>query len=82
MDAENLAVKTTLKHSPGKEYVVNVLVCVVAGVTSAMLNFGFYFGDSIRDEAQARGASEFIASMPVWFLGICMCVVPGIAYAS
>ena len=66
----------------GGVWLVNIFVCLAAGITSAMMNFGFVFGEDIRDEAELLGHSEFLAALPVWFLAFNMGTIPGVAYAS
>ena len=50
--------------------VVGIVICVVSGVLSPMLNLGFTFGDSIRAGAEELGASKLVSSSTVWVLAI------------
>lgn len=45
-----------------------LLVCIICGVTSPMLNFAFVFGKEIVQSAEAAGASPTHAGNPVWCL--------------
>ena len=49
---------------------LGIVMCVVSGVLSPMLNLGFTFGDSIRAGAEELGASSLVSSSTVWVLAI------------
>ncbi|MDD4103137.1 MAG: L-rhamnose/proton symporter RhaT [Kiritimatiellae bacterium] len=49
-------------------FALGLLVCVICGLTSPMLNFAFVFGQEIVRSAEAAGAAPAHASNPVWCL--------------
>jgi len=49
-------------------FVRGLLVCLVCGVTSPMLNFAFVFGQELVQRAEAAGAAPAHAGNPVWCL--------------
>jgi L-rhamnose-H+ transport protein len=61
-------------------YVVWVLMAVLAGVLSAGLNFSFAFGQDVSAAAQAAGASATSATYAVWALAMLGGMVPNLVY--
>lgn len=45
-----------------------LLICILAGIFSPMLNFAFVFGDELQRKAMAAGASPALASNAIWCL--------------
>lgn len=54
-------------------YAIGLLICVLAGIFSPMLNFSFAFGDELQQRALAAGASRDAASNAIW----CLCLTAG-----
>jgi L-rhamnose-H+ transport protein len=52
----------------GAPFAVGLLFCVVSGVLSALVNFGFIFGGPIADVAAEHGASAVAKSNAIWAL--------------
>lgn len=52
------------KHS-GSFY-KGLIICIISGVASPMLNFAFVFGEEIVSNAKAAGTSPAHASNPIW----------------
>ena len=67
------ALKTTT--SPGKEFsfAAGILICVLAGVLSPMLNFSFVFGERLQREALLTGSTPLMATNSIW----CLCLTAG-----
>ena len=57
--------KNTVSVTP---FTVGLTFCVVSGVLSAMLNFGFIFGEPLADAATRLGASEMAKNNAIWAL--------------
>ncbi|MGC8881671.1 MAG: L-rhamnose/proton symporter RhaT [Bryobacteraceae bacterium] len=47
-----------------------LLICIASGVLSPALNFGFVFGEPLRQEAIRLGASEDFAGNALWALAL------------
>jgi L-rhamnose-H+ transport protein len=47
-------------------FTAGLLICIASGVLSPMLNFGFVFGDSIRQAATNLGARPDLAGNALW----------------
>jgi L-rhamnose-H+ transport protein len=59
---------------PRQGYAMGLLICVLAGIFSPMLNFSFAFGDELQQRALAAGASRDAASNAIW----CLCLTAGL----
>jgi L-rhamnose-H+ transport protein len=59
---------------PKQDFAIGLLICVLAGVFSPMLNFSFAFGDELQQRALAAGASQNAASNAIW----CLCLTAGL----
>jgi L-rhamnose-H+ transport protein len=49
---------------------VALLICILAGIFSPMLNFTFVFGKPLQDQALAFGAAQSMASNAIWPLAL------------
>jgi len=47
-------------------FALGLLICVLAGIFSPMLNFSFAFGDELQQRATAAGATRDAASNAIW----------------
>jgi L-rhamnose-H+ transport protein len=63
-----------------RTFVGALVICVLAGVLSAMFNFGYAFGGSIQRAAQSFGATESDALNAIWLVMIPAGGVVNIAY--
>ncbi|MGD0126936.1 MAG: L-rhamnose/proton symporter RhaT [Terriglobia bacterium] len=54
--------------APRTSFKVGLLFCIVSGVLSALVNFGFIFGQKIADAAIERGVSATDATNAIWAL--------------
>ena len=59
---------------------VGILVCLIAGLLSTLLNVAFSFGDVIARAAVARGTSEFNASNAVWSVAVSAGAAPSLIW--
>lgn len=59
---------------PRQGFAAGLIICVLAGVFSPMLNFSFAFGDELQQRALAAGASRNAASNAIW----CLCLTAGL----
>lgn len=60
---------------------IGIIICVVSGVFSAMLNVGLACGDPVRVKAEEKGAPKYVSNAPVWFLAICSGNFVNLGYA-
>jgi len=49
---------------------LGLIICVLSGIFSSMLNFSFVFGDEIRVRTLAAGAHPSMAANPIWSLTV------------
>lgn len=54
----------------GASFWVGILICILSGIFSAMLNFSFAFGDVLRQKAAAAGAAPAMASNLIWAIAL------------
>lgn len=54
------------KLAPRKGFVTGLVICVLAGIFSPMLNFSFAFGGELQERALAAGATLDAASNAIW----------------
>lgn len=47
-----------------------ILICILSGIFSPMLNFSFAFGKQLQDLTLAAGAKTAMASNPIWALAL------------
>ncbi len=66
---------------PAKSFMAGLLVCILSGIFSPMLNFAFVFGAPLRDAAVAAGASVGRAADGLWALALTAGFVPNAGYA-
>ncbi len=67
---------------PAKSFLAGVLICVLSGIFSPMLNFAFVFGEPLREAALAKGASARSAANALWALTLTAGFVPNAGYAG
>jgi len=58
------------RRAGGSGFWFGVLICILSGIFSPMLNFSFVFGKQIQDLASATGAAPAMASNPIWALAL------------
>jgi len=56
--------------SPRSGFTLGLIICILSGLFSSMLNFSFVFGDELRVRALAAGASASMAANPIWSLSV------------
>lgn len=59
---------------PPKRFATGLIICILAGIFSPMLNFSFAFGDELQQRALAAGASRDASSNAIW----CLCLTSGL----
>ena len=64
-----------------KEFKIGLVLALISGLTSPMLNLGFVSGNSILKTAQALGISIF-ASLPIWIVVLLGGFVANFGYAA
>jgi L-rhamnose-H+ transport protein len=56
--------------APRSGFTLGLIICIFSGLFSSLLNFAFTFGDELRVRALAEGASNTMASNPIWALAV------------
>jgi L-rhamnose-H+ transport protein len=51
-------------------FTVGLVICILSGVFSSMMNFSFVFGAELRVRALQAGASNAMAANPIWTLTV------------
>ena len=59
---------------------VGLLICILAGIFSSMLNFAFVFGEEMRQLSLHAGASTAMSGNGIWALGVFCGALPNVAY--
>ena len=57
-----------------------LIICVLSGIFSSMLNFAFIFGDEVRQHALDAGASSAMAGNAIWSLAVTSGFIANAAY--
>jgi L-rhamnose-H+ transport protein len=66
---------------PAQGFAVGLLICILAGIFSPMLNFSFAFGGELQERALAAGATRDAASNAIWPLCLTAGLVANAGYA-
>src|SRR5208283_5026760 len=61
-------------------FAIGLIICILSGIFSAMLNFAFVFGDEMRQLALQAGASTAMSGNAIWALGVSFGCLPNAAY--
>jgi L-rhamnose-H+ transport protein len=59
---------------------LGLIICVLSGLFSSLLNFTFVFGAEITDISLRAGASQIMAGNGIWALGVSCGFLPNVAY--
>jgi L-rhamnose-H+ transport protein len=51
-------------------FTIGLVICILSGIFSSMMNFSFVFGDELRLRALRSGASNAMAANPIWALTV------------
>jgi L-rhamnose-H+ transport protein len=70
------------EQSAQSGFTVGLIICVLSGIFSSMLNFSLVFGDELRVRAQAGGASPAMAANPIWSLAVFGGFLTNIVYCA
>lgn len=75
-----------LRESPGefqkeKNYGAGLLIAVISGVLSSMLNLSFSFGQPLTQAALRHGATPALAVLAVWPVALAGGLLPNVGYA-
>jgi L-rhamnose-H+ transport protein len=61
-------------------FAVGLLICLLSGVFSAMLNFSFTFGKELQDRSASLGATASASANPIWSLALTAGFLANVAY--
>src|SRR5579864_133002 len=61
-------------------FALGLLICILSGVFSAMLNFSFMFGKELQEHSAASGASAAASANPIWSLALTAGFLANAAY--
>lgn len=70
------------QRETGQGYLSGLVIAVLSGVLSAMLNLSFAFGSPIAQAAVNRGAQASTAVFAVWPVALASGLIPNLAYAG
>ena len=59
---------------------VGLIICILSGVFSSMLNFAFVFGEEMRQLSLQAGASTAMSGNGIWALAVSCGFLPNAAY--
>ena len=59
---------------------VGLVICILSGVFSSMLNFAFVFGEEMRQLSLQAGASTAMSGNAIWALAVSCGCLPNVAY--
>jgi len=51
-----------------KEFKIGLILAVISGLASPMLNLGFVYGNPILKTAETFGVSKYLGSIPIWVI--------------
>jgi len=71
--------------TPQRSFSVGLLICIISGILSSMLNLAFDFGAPIADSARellGNHASSFTVSLAVWLVALSGGFIPNLLYCS
>ena len=66
---------------PRQGFAIGLLICLLAGIFSPMLNFSFAFGGELQQRALAAGASRDAASNAIWPLCLTAGLIANAGYS-
>lgn len=61
-------------------FTAGLIICILSGIFSSMLNFSFVFGDELRLRAMQSGASAAMAANSIWALTVSGGFIPNFIY--
>lgn len=73
-------------QAPGGEaagrsgFAVGLVVCILSGVFSSMLNFAFVFGEEMRQHSREAGASTAMSGNAIWALAVSCGFLANVGY--
>lgn len=76
------AVKPAAEGAARSGYGTGLLICILAGIFSPMLNFAFVFGEELQQRALAAGAGTAMASNAIWSLCLTAGFIANAGYAA
>src|SRR6266436_9337247 len=70
------------KDPGGRGFGLGLVICVLSGIFSAMLNFSFVFGKELQELSLAAGARATMASNLIWALALSAGCLANAAYCG
>jgi L-rhamnose-H+ transport protein len=67
--------------APSSGFGVGLVICIVSGVLSAMLNFSFLFGKELQDLTLRLGGRPSATANPIWALAVTSGSISSIGYS-
>ncbi|HEV2494075.1 MAG TPA: L-rhamnose/proton symporter RhaT [Terriglobia bacterium] len=72
----------TVKQTSGSRFWLGLLICVLSGIFSPMLNFSFVFGKNLQELTLKSGAHPAMASNLVWAVALSAGFVANAGYCA
>jgi L-rhamnose-H+ transport protein len=76
-EREQASGATASEHSG---FGAGLIICILSGVFSSMLNFAFVFGEEMRQLSLHAGASTAMSGNGIWALGVTCGFLPNVGY--
>lgn len=81
-DAENGRDCVVCDEAPGKKLWKGLMMALVGGITSSMLQFAFVYGSGMVEEAGRLGVPKPARAMVVWLLAFTIAMLPNVASSA
>jgi len=49
-----------------KKFIIGLIICLLAGIIGPMINFGFIYGEPLKEKAIEFGATQTLSSNAIW----------------
>jgi L-rhamnose-H+ transport protein len=75
-------VPSAAQGTASRGFITGLVICIFSGILSAMLNFGFVFGNELQQLTLALGVSPAVSANLIWSLALSAGFVVNAVYCS
>jgi len=75
-------VPSAAQGTASRGFITGLVICIFSGILSAMLNFGFVFGNELQQLTLALGVSRAVSANLIWSLALSAGFVVNAVYCS
>jgi len=75
-------VPSAAQGTASRSFITGLVICIFSGILSAMLNFGFVFGNELQQLTLALGVSRAVSANLIWSLALSAGFVVNAVYCS